>query len=129
MADIVVNGQTSLPPEEVIVRAVQFFSTEKFKTSSQSPRTATFEGRPPIPWGMLTLTVIGLIACVIPGIILYVMMFRKMYRFHNLVVAANPTSGGTEVVITHPDWAGKPVARFLEALPPVEDEAHDTVER
>ena len=121
MADKIANGRTSLSSEEVIVRAVQFFSTEKFRASSQSGRTATFDGRPPIPWGMIILMVLGLIFCIVPGIILYFMVIRKVYRFQNLVVTANPIAGGTEVSINHPDWATKLVQRFLEALPPLEE--------
>jgi hypothetical protein len=70
MADKVATGKTSLASEEVIVRAVQFFSTEKFRVSSQSGRMATFDGKPPIPWGMLFLTMIGFMFFVVPGVIL-----------------------------------------------------------
>ncbi len=119
MADKVTNGKTSLPSEEVIVRAVQFFSTEKFRASSQSGRTATFDGRPPIPWFMLLLTIIGYLCCIVPGIIMYFMVIRKLRRFHNLVVTASPVSGGTEVSVTHPDWAAGQAKRFLAALPPL----------
>ena len=117
MADKVTNGKTSLPSEEVIVRAVQFFSTEKFRASSQSGRTATFDGRPPIPWFMLLLTIIGYLCCIVPGIIMYFMVIRKLRRFHNLVVTASPIDGGTEVSVTHPDWAASQAKRFLAALP------------
>lgn len=117
MADKVANGKTSLSAEEVIVRSVQFFSTSKFRATSQSGRTATFQGRPPIPWVMLILTIIGFMMCLVPGIIMYLMVLRKMYRFYNLVVTANPIGGGTEVSITHPDWASKLVTQFFGALP------------
>ena len=120
MADVVAHEKTSLVPEEVIVRAVQFFSTENWRLTSQSSRTATFQGKPPIPWFMLLLTFVGLVACVVPGIIMYVMFIKKMYRFHNLVVTANPIPGGTEVVVQHPKTAGGLVTRFFEALPPLE---------
>jgi len=119
MADFVTNGKTSLPAEEVIVRAVQFFSTEKWKATSQSSRTATFEGKPPIPWFMLLLTILGFLACIVPGIVMYIMVIRKMYRFVNLVVTANPVPNGTEVSISHPKSAEKLVNRFLAALPPL----------
>ncbi len=33
------------------------------------------------------------------------------------MVTANPVPGGTDVSITHPDWAGKQVQRFLQSLP------------
>ena len=110
-------AKTSLPSEEVIVRAVQFFATEKFRVSSQSGRVATFDGRPLIPWGMLLLTVLGFMFCIVPGIIMYIMAIRKLRRFQNLVVTVNPISGGTEVSITHPSWAAGTVKRFVGALP------------
>jgi hypothetical protein len=118
MAALVANGKTSLPADEVIVRAVQFFSTERWKATSQSGRTATFEGKPPIPWFMLFLTFLGFLALIVPGIIMYVMVIRKMYRFVNLVVTANPASGGTDVSVSHPKSAAKLANRFLAALPP-----------
>jgi hypothetical protein len=117
MADKVANGKTSLSSEETIVRAVQFFSTEKFRASSQSGRVATFDGRPAIPWGMLLVTILGFMFCIVPGIIMYVMVVKKIRVFQNLVVTANPITSGTEVSISYPQWAAKSVARFLSALP------------
>ena len=101
MADIVSNKRTSLQSEEVIVRAVQFFSTAKWRATSQSPRAATFEGKIPIPWFMILLTVLGFIFCLIPGFIMYFTLIRKLNRFQNLVVTATPQGSGTEVVLTY----------------------------
>ena len=129
MADKVTNGKTSLSSEETIVRAVQFFSTEKFRASSQSGRVATFDGRPPIPWGMLLLTILGFMFCIVPGIIMYVMAIKKLRVFQNLVVTANPITGGTEVSISHPQWAAKSVARFLGALPALAASAPPSISR
>ena len=117
MADTILNQKTSLPCEEVIVRSVQFFSTEKWRVTSQTGRAATFQGRLPIPWIHVLFTILGFVFCVIPGIILYIMLIRKAYRFQNLVVTANPVPGGTDASITHPAHAGKLVAKFLGALP------------
>jgi len=119
MADLVSNGKTSLSAEEVIVRAVQFFATENWRPTSQSTRIATFQGKPPIPWFMLFLTFLGFLLCLIPGIIMYIMVIRKLYRFFNLVIAASPISGGTEVSVTYPNAAEKLASRFLSALPPL----------
>lgn len=116
MSNIVTHGTTSLDAEDVIVRAVQFFSTENWRPTSQSARTATFQGKPPIPWFMILLTVIGFLACIVPGIIMYIMVIQKMYRFHNLIVTANPASGGSEVILQYPSAAQKLANRFLEAL-------------
>lgn len=117
MADSVTNRKTSLSGEDVIARAVQFFSTEKWRATSQSSRTVTFEGKPPIPWFMLLLTFIGFLACIVPGVILYVMVIRKMYRFVNLVVTATPISNGVEVSISYPKASERLVSRFMAALP------------
>ena len=117
MADSMLNKQTGLSGEEVVTRAVQFFSTESWRATSQSPRAATFEGRPPIPWFMLFLTFIGYLCCLIPGIIMYFVVIKKMRRFQNLVVTTTPITKGTEVVVTYPSHARKLAERFLAALP------------
>ncbi len=117
MADSILNKQTGLPGEEVVTRAVQFFSTESWRTTSQSPRAATFEGRPPIPWFMLFLTVIGYLCCIVPGIIMQIVVIKKIRRFQKLVVTTTPMTKGTEVVVTYPSHAKKLAERFLAALP------------
>jgi len=117
MADLVANKKTSLSSDEVLSRSVQFFSTEKWKVTSQAARTATFQGMPPIPWIHMLLTIIGLLACLLPGIILYITLIKKARRFVNLVVTVNPLPKGTEVSISHPDHAKKLVGSFLDALP------------
>jgi hypothetical protein len=120
MSDQVANYRTTLSAEEVVVRAVQFFSTEKWRATSQSGRTATFAGMPPIPWGLMALMIIGFALCVVPGVILYFMLIKKARQFQNLVVTATPISEGTEVVVTSPSWASDLVSRFLQNLPPLE---------
>jgi hypothetical protein len=117
MADLISNGKTNLSGEEVIVRAVQFFTTEKWRCQSQSPRVATFVGRPPIPIGLILLTIIGFAFFIIPGIIMYIVVIRKVMRFQNIVVTANPMPSGSEVVITHPPKVQKLASQFLNALP------------
>jgi hypothetical protein len=77
MADVVANKNTALDPGEVIMRAVQFFTTGRWRTQSQSERIATFAGRPPIPVGWMILTVIGYLACLVPGILLHILVVRK----------------------------------------------------
>jgi len=117
MADSVVTKQTSLSGDEVVTRAIQFFSTENWRTTSQSTRNATFEGRPPIPWFLMLLTIIGYCCCIVPGIIIKILVIKKMRRFQNIVVAAAPMNQGSEVTVTHPAHAKKLAERFLAALP------------
>ncbi len=120
MADTVLTKQTSLSGEDVITRAVQFFSNERWRATTQSARTATFEGRVPVPWFMILFTVIGYICCLIPGIIMYVAVVRKLRRFQNLVVAATPTGRGSEVTLTCPSHSKGLAGRFFKTLPDLE---------
>jgi hypothetical protein len=120
MSDQIANYRTTLAAEEVVVKAVQFFSTEKWRATSQSARAATFAGIPPIPWRLLALSFIGYALCVIPGIIIHFMLIKKARQFQNLVVTATPVSEGTEVVVTSPSWTSDLVSRFLQSLPSLE---------
>ncbi len=119
MADLVANAQTSLGAEDVIVRAVQFFTNEKWRPQTQSGRIATFQGRPPVPVGLIFLTIVGFIFFIVPGIILYILLVRKVIRFQNLVVTANPIKSISEVTVTYPQHAKKLVDRFMGILPAV----------
>jgi hypothetical protein len=62
------NLNTSLSGDKVIEQAVKFFSTEsRWKVASQSPRSVIFFGIPPIPWGLIMLTLLGYLMCILPG--------------------------------------------------------------
>lgn len=118
MADQVATWRTTVDPEEVIARAVPFFTTDKWRATTQSGRVATFEGKPPIPFFLILGTLVGFLFFLIPGIIMYLFVIRRVNRFQNLTVTANPMDeSGSEVVITHPKRASKLVQRFLSTLP------------
>jgi|CXWL01.1.fsa_nt_gi hypothetical protein len=117
MADRIRSSQTTLVSEDVVVRAVQYFSGSKWRPSGQSGRTATFQGMPPVPWGLMFLTIIGLVFCIVPGIVCYIMLFQKARQFQNLIVTASPVAGGSEVVVNYPPFAENVVAEFLKSLP------------
>lgn len=123
MADLVYSTRTTLEPEEVVVRAVQYFTSAKWRPSGQSGRTATFQGMPPIPWGLMLLTIVAFLACIVPGIICYFFLIQKARRFQNLVVTANSIPGGSEVVINYPSFASTAVTQFAQSLPPLETSA------
>jgi hypothetical protein len=120
MAELVANGKTTLPPEEVIVRAVQFFSGERWRAQTQSSRIATFVGRPKISPMLWLATILGLVFCVVPGVILYFVMIKKAYAFQNIVVTANPASEGSDVIVTYSGQVADLVQRFLALLPSLE---------
>jgi hypothetical protein len=117
MADLVETKETSLEPAEVITRSVQFFTGSRWRTQSQSERIATFAGRPPIPIGMLLLTILGYISCLVPGILLHILVIRRMIQLQNIVVTTKAVGEGSEVVIKYSSTATKLVHEFLEALP------------
>jgi hypothetical protein len=128
MSDTVFRFRTAIPPEEVVVRAVQFFSSTKWRPTGQSSRTATFQGMPPIPWTLMLLTVLGFVFCVVPGIICYIFLIQKARQFQNLVVTASPVSGGSDVLINYPIFATDVVSRFTQSLPHLESPSTDSVE-
>ncbi len=117
MANLVVSKKTNLFGEEIITRAIQFFTTERWKATTQSARSATFSGRPPIPVLMIFLMIIGFFLFVIPGIIIYILVIRRLMRFQNLVITVTPFEKGSEVVVTYPKYARKMVEQFLYSLP------------
>jgi hypothetical protein len=124
MADKTKQVHSPSPAEEILDRAIQYFSTEKFRVTSQAQRTVTFEGRPPFPWGMILLTLLGFAFCIVPGIVMYALVVKKMYRFYSLVVSANAAENGTTAVfISYPDFAEGLVSTFLRALPQVASES------
>jgi hypothetical protein len=118
MANSVLTKQTSLSGEEVFTRAVQFFSTEKWRATTQSTRSATFEGKPPLSWFLLLVVLLSFFCFVLPGLILYFIVIRRSQRrFLNLVITTTPLNQGTEVTVTYPGQAKNLTARFLAALP------------
>lgn len=122
MANLLKSGKTSLQNEDVIPRVVQFFSTTKWTCQSQSDKIATFQGKPPIPWFLILATIFGFVFFIIPGVIMYFFIIRKMYKFQNLVVTTKATQDGTEVDINYPNYAKKLVNRFMDSLPTYEVE-------
>lgn len=119
MAELVATASTSLSPEETVERAVLFFPGEKWTARTHSERTATFEGRSPIPWGMILLTLISFIFFIVPGLIFYFIVVRKMRRLQNLVVSATLVSKGAQVTIRYPKQAKKIAKDFLDSLPEI----------
>ena len=108
---------TSAPTEEILVTAVQFFTSERFATSSQTTRNVTFTGKPGFPCGMLILVALGYLFFIIPGLILQFTLVRKLHKLHNLVVTVTPAGAVTEVSISYPSWASSQVKKFMGSLP------------
>jgi hypothetical protein len=123
VADSVASAKTALPPGEVTVRAIQFFTGEKWRPGAQSERIATFQGRPSIGCVVPVLTVLAFLFFIIPGVIMYFIVVRRAMQFQNLVVTASPVEGGTYVTVTYPGYARKLVTRFLSLLPPADEQS------
>lgn len=117
MADLVATRSTSLPPEEVLVRAVQFFTNENWRAQSQTNRIATFVGVPKVPWIHLLIALLLMLCLIVPGLIYYIFVIRKARQLQNMVVTTTPKDVGCEVVVSHPPYAAKLVETFFAALP------------
>jgi len=117
MADLVVTRYTTLAPEDVLVRAVQFFTNETWRAQSQTNRVATFVGVPKIPWFQLMLAILLTFCLIIPGLIYYLLVIRKLRQLQNVVVTTTPREVGCDVVVTYPSYAQRYVDSFFAALP------------
>lgn len=117
MADLVSTKNTSLGSEEVLVRAVQFFTNESWRVQSQTNRIATFAGAPKIPWVHLLIAMLLMICLIVPGVIYYLLVIRKARQLQNMVVTTTPKDVGCEVVVSYPPYAARLVEAFFAALP------------
>jgi hypothetical protein len=117
MPDLVVTRYTTLAADEVLVRAVQFFTNENWRAQSQTNRVATFVGVPKIPWLQLMLAILLTFCFIIPGLIYYLLVIRKIRQLQNLVVTTTPKEVGCDVVVTYPSYARRYVDSFFAALP------------
>lgn len=117
MADLVETKTTSLGAEEVLVRAVQFFTNENWRAQSQTNRIATFVGVPKVPWLHLLIAILLTLCLIVPGLIYYILVIKKARQLQNIVVTTTPKDTGCEVVVSYPPHAEKLVQSFFAALP------------
>lgn len=116
MPDLVARADTVLPPEEVLVRAVQFFTNEKWRAQSQTNRIATFVGIGRVAWFQIMLAILLTMCFVLPGVIYYVIVISRMRRLQNIAVTTTPTGSGCQVVVTYPPHTQRMVDAFFAAL-------------
>lgn len=117
MSELVTNYQTSLKNEEVISKAVQYFTNGKWRAQSTTDKIATFVGRPPIPIGKIILTIIAFFFFIVPGIIMYFFVIRSLMRLQNIVITTSSMGNGTAVTIKYTKTAKKLVDEFSLSLP------------
>ena len=112
------SQKTTLKPNEVITRAIHFFSTSKWILHSQSSTIVTFRGKSNIGCSPVLVTMVLLIFAVIPGLI-YFYYVRTHLPMVNIVVSANDIdSKGSEVIVSYPQYEDKRVKEFISTLPP-----------
>jgi hypothetical protein len=120
MTPVISNSRTTYCYEDVIVGAMRFFTAEKWRYTTQTARMVAFRGKPRMPWYVVLFVTAGILAFVVPGLVLYMLHVRKNYQFTNIVVTTTPVRGGTEVLIQYPPQAEPLARRFVGALPPLE---------
>lgn len=84
MAQQTNTRRTTLPSEEVVVQAVQFFTNEKWRVQTQSARAVTFIGKGGFPWRRFY---IGL-AFIIPGFLLTLTFIGMFIGIPLIIVGA-----------------------------------------
>lgn len=117
MADLTLNISTTLPPDDVMVRAVQFFTNERWRAQSQNSRIATFVGVPKIPIIKILIMLFLTFFFVFPGLIYYLFVVRSLRKLQNIVVTTTPGTGECFVLVSYPKNAQKIVDGFAAALP------------
>jgi hypothetical protein len=117
MADLVTTTSTTLPTEEVTVRAVQFFTNERWRMRSQTNRIATFVGISKVPFIRILLALMLTFFFVIPGVVYYFFVIARMRKLRNIVVTTTPSDTGCSVVVSYPKSAHRLVENFVAALP------------
>jgi hypothetical protein len=120
MPEVVANTRTAWSGDEVTARTREFFATEDWRQTSQNGRMVVFQGRPRLPWYLQALIAAGLLAYVVPGIVLYLVCIRHARRFASIVVTTTSVRGGTDVVVHHPPLAEGLARRFVSQLPPLQ---------
>jgi hypothetical protein len=120
MPDLIANVRTARSDTEVIAGARDFFTADNWRETRRGPRTVTFRGRPHIPWYLMVLIAVALLAYVVPGVVLYLICTRHICRFTSIVVTTTPVHGGAEVVIQHAGIATGIASEFIARLPPLE---------
>ena len=120
MSDVVANTTTACSDEAVIACARKFFTAGHWRETSRTSRTVTFRGRPEIPWYLLALITLALLAYVVPGVVIYLLCMRNACRFTSIVVKTTSVRGGTDVVVHYPALAEGLARRFVSQLPPLE---------
>jgi hypothetical protein len=123
MPEVITNSRTSRSCEDVIACAREFFATENWRQTSQRSQVVTFRGKPHVPWYVLVLIAAGLLAYVVPGVVIYLLYVQTGGRFTSVAVTATPVGGGTEVVLRHTQAARGVAHRFVGQLPPLEARA------
>ncbi|HEY0797419.1 MAG TPA: hypothetical protein VGD64_16720 [Acidisarcina sp.] len=109
--------RTEISGEDVIVRATQFFTNDRWRVQSQSTRVATFVGRPKIPVGLILLMVVAFCFFVVPGFLVYLLIIRRVSRLQNIVVTVTPLPRGADLIITYPKQSAKLARLFIDSLP------------
>ena len=120
MRDVVVSTRTAGSREEVVAAARKFFTAEHWRETARTPRTVTFRGKPQIPWYLMLLIAVGLLAYVVPGVVIYLLCMRNACRFTSIVVKTTAVREGTEVAVQCPALAEGMGRRFVSKLPPLE---------
>jgi len=127
------NYQTALQSEEVILKAVHFFTDERYRVQTQAERTVIFALGFELPLGSIVMFIGGVILCAtlvgaiigVPLLIIGVISVAKAKsRVRGsrgaLVITTAPIKEGAEITITYPPRAfrtSKLVKKFVETLP------------
>ena len=112
------HKKTTLSEEDVIKRAGQFFTDNGWAIREKFANGATFKGRSSVPLRLIFLTVFGFLFFIIPGVIVYRALVKRVTRSQSILVRVKPVAGNSEVTIIYCKATGKLINKFQNLLPP-----------
>ena len=112
------HKKTTLSEEDVIKKAGQFFTDNRWAIREQFANGAAFKGRPAIPLRLIFLTMFGFLFFIIPGIIVYRALVKRVTRSQSILLRVKPIAGNSEVTIIYCKATGKLINKFQNLLPP-----------
>ena len=116
MDQLKISTKTKLSGSEVIINAVEFFSTGFWGVQTQTERLVTLRGWPAIPWGWIIVSVILMVPFLYPGLIVMGIWAAINLHLLNIVISIAAIENGSEVTVTYPKPMQKRVNKFLDIL-------------
>lgn len=116
MPDLQVSKVTAMKPADVMVRAVRFFTAQRWRVKSQNGTIATFTGAARLDWPHRLRVILLTLCLIVPGILYYFLGVRRSRREQTVCVELMPAGERCKVMVTYPAEDSELIVEFLAGL-------------